>query len=90
MERSPKISFSATSIEAVRGVLATSHVFTKTQLTDRELWQIYRKVYGTEPFIRIVKDSQGNYRYPEPKILSGATTAMSASKRTRTAAGWWS
>ena len=68
----PTMAFSATSIEAVRGVLATSHVFTKQRLDDKSLWQIYRSVYGSEPFIRIVKDAQGNYRYPEPKILSGS------------------
>jgi len=66
------ISFSATSVEAVRGVLATGHVFTRDRLDDKALWQIYRQVYGSEPFIRIVKEAQGNYRYPEPKILSGS------------------
>jgi N-acetyl-gamma-glutamyl-phosphate/LysW-gamma-L-alpha-aminoadipyl-6-phosphate reductase len=68
----PIVSFSATSIEAVRGVLATCHVFTKDRLDEKTLWQIYRRVYGGEPFIRIVKEAQGNYRYPEPKILSGS------------------
>ena len=68
----PEISFSATSIEAVRGVLATSHMFTQEKLDDKALWQIYRRVYGSEPFIRIVKEAHGNYRYPEPKILSGS------------------
>ena len=67
----PKISFSATGVEAVRGILATGHVFTKEAVTDRDLWGIYRTVYGEEPFIRIVKEKTGLYRYPEPKILSG-------------------
>jgi LysW-gamma-L-alpha-aminoadipyl-6-phosphate/LysW-L-glutamyl-5-phosphate reductase len=68
----PCINFSATSIEAVRGVLATSHVFTKEKLDDKALWQIYRRTYRDDPFIRIVKEATGNYRYPEPKILSGS------------------
>jgi len=67
----PKISFSATGVEAVRGILATGHVFTKEAVTDRDLWGIYRTVYGEEPFIRIVKERTGIYRAPEPKILSG-------------------
>ncbi len=67
----PKISFSATSIEAVRGILATGHVFLREQVTDRDLWGIYRTVYGEEPFIRIVKERTGIHRAPEPKILSG-------------------
>ncbi|HEV3309362.1 MAG TPA: N-acetyl-gamma-glutamyl-phosphate reductase [Chloroflexota bacterium] len=68
----PEISFSATSIEAVRGVLATSHLFTREKVDDKRLWQIFRAAYGSEPFIRIIKETQGNYRYPEPKILSGS------------------
>ncbi len=68
----PSINFSATSVEAVRGVLATSHVFTKERLDDKALWRIYRQAYSGEPFIRLVKDTQGSYRYPEPKILTGS------------------
>ena len=35
------------------------------------MWKIYREAYGNEPFIRIVKEADGIYRYPEPKLLSG-------------------
>jgi len=65
------IHFSATAIEMVRGVLATCHVFLKEDLAEKEIWKIYRQEYGSEPFIRIVKEREGSYRYPEPKILSG-------------------
>jgi len=68
----PTVSFSATAVEAVRGVLSTSHVFLREPLTDKELWQVYRRAYGREPFIRLVKESGGVYRYPEPKILTGS------------------
>ncbi len=68
----PTIAFSATAVEAVRGVLSTSHVFLNRELTDRDLWQVYRRAYGKEPFIRLVKESAGLYRYPEPKILAGS------------------
>src|SRR3954464_14779661 len=46
----PTISFSATAIEAVRGVLSTSHVFLERPVTERDLWQVYRRHYGQEPF----------------------------------------
>ena len=65
------IHFSATAIELVRGVLITAHIFTRTHVRDQELWQIYRKAYGGEPFIRLVKERNGVYRYPEPKLLTG-------------------
>ena len=68
----PPIAFSATAVEAVRGILATSHVFLKEPLEDRDLWRIYRAAYKDEPFMRIVKESSGIHRYPEPKILSGS------------------
>ena len=54
--RAPEVAFSATSIEAVRGILATSHVYLKEPLTDKELWAIYRAAYKDEPFMRIVKE----------------------------------
>lgn len=66
-----KINFSATSIEMVRGALATSHVFLNSPLEEKDVWKIFRKYYGEEPFIRIVKEKDGIHRYPDPKILSG-------------------
>jgi LysW-gamma-L-alpha-aminoadipyl-6-phosphate/LysW-L-glutamyl-5-phosphate reductase len=66
-----QIHFSATAIDMVRGLLATCHVFLKNDMQEKDIWKIYREAYGNEPFIRIVKESDGIYRYPEPKILSG-------------------
>ena len=69
----PAVHFSATAVELVRGVLATAHVFLKFKsLTERDLWIVYRRAYGDEPFVRIVKERQGVFRYPEPKILAGS------------------
>ena len=65
------VHFSATAVEMVRGILATMHVFFPQPLSDRELWGVYRDAYRHEPFLRIVKERHGVYRYPEPKLLSG-------------------
>ena len=65
------IHFSATSIEMVRGILVTAHLFVKAGTTEKDIWKVYRQAYGKEPFIRIVKESQGVYRLPEPKIVAG-------------------
>jgi N-acetyl-gamma-glutamyl-phosphate/LysW-gamma-L-alpha-aminoadipyl-6-phosphate reductase len=70
--RVPEIAFSATAIEAVRGILATSHVYLNADLSDKDLWAVYRAAYKEEPFIRLVKEASGIHRYPEPKILSGS------------------
>jgi N-acetyl-gamma-glutamyl-phosphate/LysW-gamma-L-alpha-aminoadipyl-6-phosphate reductase len=65
------VHFSATSIEMVRGILVTAHLFVKPGTTEKDIWKAYRQVYGQEPFIRIVKENQGIYRLPEPKIVAG-------------------
>ena len=66
-----RLYFSATSIEMVRGILATCHVFLSEDLDEKALWKLYRRAYADEPFIRIVKERSGIHRYPEPKLLSG-------------------
>ena len=70
--KADNIHFSATSIEMVRGILATCHVFLNAALEEKEIWKIYRSAYGDEPFIRIVKERSGIHRYPEPKLLAGS------------------
>jgi len=73
------VHMSVTAIELVRGVLATAHVFVKEELCGRleikDLWKAYRGAYGKEPFVRLVREQQGVYRYPEPKILAGSNYA---------------
>jgi N-acetyl-gamma-glutamyl-phosphate/LysW-gamma-L-alpha-aminoadipyl-6-phosphate reductase len=70
-----QVDLSVTSVELVRGVLATAHAYTKAPLDDRELWKIYREAYASEPFVRIIKERTGVYRYPEPKLLAGTNYA---------------
>ncbi|NLD73254.1 MAG: N-acetyl-gamma-glutamyl-phosphate reductase [Chloroflexi bacterium] len=70
------VHMSVTSIELVRGVLATAHVFLREEQREGfdlvDLWKAYRGAYGREPFVRLVRERQGVYRYPEPKILAGS------------------
>ncbi|MFI4882245.1 MAG: N-acetyl-gamma-glutamyl-phosphate reductase [Phycisphaerales bacterium JB064] len=65
----------ATTTDLVRGVLATCHVLTNREMTDRDVWQLYRNAYAPQPFVRIVKERRGLYRLPEPKILAGTNFA---------------
>ena len=66
------VLISATAVEMVRGILVTIHAFLADPATsERDVWQAYRAAYGGKPFVRIVKQKQGLYRYPEPKILAG-------------------
>lgn len=69
------VHLSATAIDNVRGVLATAHLFVKPGTQEKDLWRAYRQTYRNEPFVRIVKEKTGIYRYPEPKILAGSNYA---------------
>ena len=66
-----ELHFSATAIEAVRGVLCTAHAFLNEELEEKDLWRLFRESYDAEPFVRLVKESRGLFRYPEPKLLAG-------------------
>ncbi|MBK7897718.1 MAG: N-acetyl-gamma-glutamyl-phosphate reductase [Anaerolineaceae bacterium] len=67
-----ELHFSATAVELVRGILCTAHVFLSQDLAEKDVWQLYRAAYGSEPFVRLVNERKGIYRYPEPKILAGS------------------
>lgn len=69
------VHLSATAVDNVRGVLATAHLFVKEGVTEKDLWRAYRQSYRNEPFVRLVKEKTGIYRYPEPKILAGSNYA---------------
>ena len=73
--QAPDVHMTATSIEMVRGVLATVHCFVSQSIQEKTLWKAFRDCYRSEPFVRIVKSSTGIYRAPEPKILSGSNYA---------------
>ncbi|MEM8712176.1 MAG: N-acetyl-gamma-glutamyl-phosphate reductase [Planctomycetota bacterium] len=69
------VSLSVTSVEMVRGALATAHVWLGQRATDRDLWGAYRESYGHDPFVRIVHDKGGAYRHPEPRLVAGTNHA---------------
>ena len=71
----PAVHLSATAVDNVRGVLATAHVFVKPDVEEKDIFKAYRQSYRDEPFVRIVKERTGVYRFPEPKILAGSNYA---------------
>jgi N-acetyl-gamma-glutamyl-phosphate/LysW-gamma-L-alpha-aminoadipyl-6-phosphate reductase len=68
----PKLHFSVTSVDIVRGALATCHCLLDEDVPEKEVWGVYREDYGNEPFVRLVRARRGVYRYPEPKILTAS------------------
>ncbi|NPV71120.1 MAG: N-acetyl-gamma-glutamyl-phosphate reductase [Firmicutes bacterium] len=67
-----RVHLTTTSVDAVRGILVTCHVFVRDGVTEKDVWRAYRQEYGEEPFVRIVKERHGPYRYPDPRILAGS------------------
>jgi len=70
-----RIYLTITSIEMVRGALATAQAFAAPGVDEKALWKAFRAAYNTEPFVRIVHDKTGLHRHPEPKLLAGTNFA---------------
>jgi N-acetyl-gamma-glutamyl-phosphate/LysW-gamma-L-alpha-aminoadipyl-6-phosphate reductase len=66
------VAMSAHAVNMVRGILGTCHVFLRSPIELTEVWRIYRGFYGKEPFIRLVRDRKGVFRYPDPKVVVGS------------------
>jgi LysW-gamma-L-alpha-aminoadipyl-6-phosphate/LysW-L-glutamyl-5-phosphate reductase len=65
------VALTCHSVEPVRGVLATCHVPAAAPVATKDLWRVYRSAYANEPFVRVVHESEGLYREPEPRLLTG-------------------
>jgi N-acetyl-gamma-glutamyl-phosphate/LysW-gamma-L-alpha-aminoadipyl-6-phosphate reductase len=69
------VSLTMTSVDLVRGALATAHAQVKPGVQVKDLWKAYRAAASENPFLRVVKEQRGIYRMPEPKILAGSNYA---------------
>ena len=69
------VSLTMTSVDLVRGVLATAHANVKAGVATKDLWKAYRSMAAENPFVRVVKEQRGLYRVPEPKVLAGSNYA---------------
>jgi len=66
------VSMSAHAINMVRGILSTCHVFYEGNVQNSSVWKMYRSLYNGQPFIRMIKDKQGPFRLPDPKVVIGS------------------
>lgn len=64
-----------TSVDLVRGALATAHARVREGVVEKDMWRAYRGLLAENPFLRLVKERRGVYRVPEPKILAGSNYA---------------
>jgi N-acetyl-gamma-glutamyl-phosphate/LysW-gamma-L-alpha-aminoadipyl-6-phosphate reductase len=71
----PQVVLTITSVDIVRGVLATAHAEALAGTTKKDLWQGYRELVRENPFLRLVKEARGIHRVPDPKVLAGSNFA---------------
>ncbi len=62
----------ATGVEAVRGVQTICHAELQPGVDTSTVRRAFREQYRDEPFVRLVAQQRGTFRYPEPKILVGS------------------
>ena len=67
-----KVSMSPHAVNIVRGILTTNHTFMKRHVEELELWKMYRNSYKNEPFVRLIRDKKGLYKFPDPKFVVGS------------------
>lgn len=65
-------AMTATGVEAVRGVQTLCHVTLRPGVDAPAVRRAFREQYRDEPFVRLVAQRRGTFRYPEPKILLGS------------------
>ena len=66
-----EVALSVTSVEAVRGILVTTHLWLREPLEEREIWRVLRAATAPEPFLRVVKQAHGLHRHPDPRLVTG-------------------
>jgi len=69
---SVKVSMSAHAVNMVRGILCTCHMFTDVEVKPIDVWKAYRGTYAGSYFVRLVRDKQGPFRLPDPKLVIGS------------------
>jgi len=67
-----KVSMSPHAVDIVRGILCTNHTFLTKQVSEMDLWKLYREQYQNEKFIRLIRDKKGFYKFPDPKFVVGS------------------
>ena len=67
-----RVSMSPHAVDIVRGILCTNHTFLTKQVSEVELWKIFREQYQNEKFIRLIRDKKGFYKFPDPKFVVGS------------------
>jgi [amino group carrier protein]-6-phospho-L-2-aminoadipate/5-phospho-L-glutamate reductase len=67
-----KVSMSAHAVNMVRGILSSCHMFSRESVQPVDIWKAYRAAYSDCRFVRLVRDKNGPFRLPDPKVVIGS------------------
>ncbi len=65
-----------TAVELVRGLQAVVRCELKEKVSEKEIIRLYRKRYGSEPFIVLCPLHPDHLRFPDPRWVSGSNFCM--------------
>ena len=71
-DTSINVSLSVHSVNLVRGILCTSYASINSDIGEVDVWKSFRQFYSDSPFVRLIADKKGLYKYPDPKLLVGS------------------
>ncbi len=66
------ISFTPHLVPMNRGILITGYSILNRDMTEDEVFEIYRSAYAKEPFIRLFDVPGDEYRFPETRWVKGS------------------
>ncbi|SIN62300.1 N-acetyl-gamma-glutamyl-phosphate reductase [Acetomicrobium flavidum] len=70
------VTLTMSAVEIVRGVQMLSHIRLSQKMSERDIWQIYRKAYAGNPFLQLCPAKPAHLRFPDPKLVTGSNNAM--------------
>ncbi|BBD72455.1 N-acetyl-gamma-glutamyl-phosphate reductase [Sulfodiicoccus acidiphilus] len=68
-----RVSIIPHAVSSVRGVLASAHAWSSSDVEETEMWRRFAEFYRGKSFIRIVR--RGIHPYPDPKYVIGSNFA---------------
>jgi len=66
------ISFTPHLVPMHRGILITSYSILNRDMSEDEIFDIYKSAYRNEPFIRLFDTPGSDYRFPETRWVKGS------------------
>ena len=66
------ISFTPHLVPMNRGILITAYAILNRDMTEDEVFKVYKSAYGKERFIRLFDPRSEHYRFPETRWVKGS------------------